>query len=183
MYDLSPIMNRQVNIVAAVGLAVGGVFGLLGSVVAQRNLQGAFWGLDGTALVVATALLALKYLRCGRDFVAGGFLVCAIGEGVMLTGSSGSLAASVPSFGAGTALWCAALLLISIPKEFAVWVRVIGIIAAILFGITAAQIFWGRQVLPISRPLPFFAYPFLVATFIGWIWTLLRPAQRKPSTP
>jgi hypothetical protein len=38
MYDLSPTMNRQVNIVAAVGLAVGGVFGLLGSVVAQRNL-------------------------------------------------------------------------------------------------------------------------------------------------
>lgn len=175
-------MDRQVNSVAAVGLAFGGVFGLLGSVVAQRNLQGAFWGLDGTALVVATVLLSLKYFRCGRDFVAGGFLVFAIGEGVMLTGSGGTLAASVPSFGAGTALWCAALLLISLPREFALWVRIVGILAAILFGITAAQIFWGLQVLPISKPLPFFAYPFLVVTFIGWIWTLLR-AQRKRSAP
>jgi hypothetical protein len=30
--------------------------------------------------------------------------------------------------------------------------------------------------LPTSSPLPFFAYPFLVLTFIGWIWTLLREA-------
>jgi len=23
-------------------------------------------------------------------------------------------------------------------------------------------------------PLPFYAYPFLVLTFVGWIWSLLR---------
>jgi hypothetical protein len=26
---------------------------------------------------------------------------------------------------------------------------------------------------PIARPLPFFAYPFLVLTFIGWIWAIV----------
>jgi hypothetical protein len=105
---------------------------------------------------------------------AGGFLVFAIGESVMLSGTAAGLAGSVPSFAAGTALWAAALLLVSIPKEFAAGVRVVGVVSSILFAVTAARIFWGEQLLPISSPLPFFAYPFLVVTFSGWIWTLLR---------
>jgi hypothetical protein len=40
--------------------------------------------------------------------------------------------------------------------------------------ITSARIFLGEQLLPTTAPLPFFAYPFLVLTFIGWIWSLLR---------
>ena len=94
----------------------------------------------------------------------------------MLSGTAGTLASSVPSFGAGTALWSAALLLTSIPKEFASWVRLVGIIGSVLFAITAARILWGEQVLPTSSPLPFFAYPFLVLTFAGWIWKVLRAA-------
>jgi hypothetical protein len=37
-----------------------------------------------------------------------------------------------------------------------------------------ARIFWGEHVLPTASPLPFFAYPFLVLTIAGWIWTLLK---------
>jgi hypothetical protein len=36
------------------------------------------------------------------------------------------------------------------------------------------QIFSGIPLTPLSSPLPFFAYPFFVATFAGWIWTLLK---------
>jgi hypothetical protein len=32
----------------------------------------------------------------------------------------------------------------------------------------------GAQITPLSRPLPSFAYPVLVATFAGWIAVLLR---------
>ncbi|MEO7142666.1 MAG: hypothetical protein ABI165_04105 [Bryobacteraceae bacterium] len=167
-------MKNPANIVAAIGLALGGVFGLAGTVVTQRNLQAASWAIDGVGLVVAAALLALKLFRKGNDIVAGGFLVFAIGEGVMLSGTAASLPESVPSFAAGTALWSAALLLTSVPKEFANWVRLVGVIASILFAITAARIFWGEQVLPTSSPLPFFAHPFLVLSFAGWIWTLLK---------
>ncbi len=28
--------------------------------------------------------------------------------------------------------------------------------------------------MPTTSPLPFFAYPVLVLTFLGWIWSLLR---------
>jgi hypothetical protein len=167
-------MKSPLNVVAAIGLTLGGVFGLLGTVVTAPNLRAASWGIDGAGLVVATALLALKFFRKGNDFVAAGFLVFAIGEGVMLGGTAGPLEASVPSSAAGTALWCASLLLTSVPREFAAWIRLAGTVGAILFAITSARIFWGEQVLPTSSPLPFFAYPFLVLTFAGWIWTLLR---------
>ena len=167
-------MKTSLNIVAVVGLALGAVFGMAGTFVTPRNLQAASWAIDGVGLVVATALLALKFSRKGNDVVAAGFVVFAIGEGVMLAGTATTLAASVPSFAAGTALWSAALLLTSVPRAFAVWTRLAGVVSAILFAITSARIFWGEPVLPTSHPLPFFAYPFLVLTFVGWIWMLLR---------
>jgi hypothetical protein len=171
-------MKRPVNLVASIGLLFGAVFGVAGTVVAQPNLRSAFWAIDAVGLVVATALLALKFFRAGNDFVAAGFLVFAIGEGVMLSGTASSLEGSVPAFAAGTALWSAALLLISVPKALAGWVRVVGVLAAILFAITSATIFSGGRILPTSSPLPFFAYPFLVLTFVGWIWTLQRKTDK-----
>jgi len=170
-------MKTPVNIVASIGLALGGVFGLLGTVITERNLQAASWAIDGTGLVMATALLTLKFFRQGSDVVAGGFLVFAIGEGVMLAGTAQPLAGSVPSFGAGTALWSCALLLTSAPREFAAWIRLAGIIGSILFAITSARIFLEEQLLPTASPLPFFAYPFLVLSFAGWIWTLLKESR------
>ena len=35
-------------------------------------------------------------------------------------------------------------------------------------------IFAGVQVMPTTSPLPFYAYPVLVATLGGWIWTLVK---------
>lgn len=162
------------SVVVVVGLALGGILGMLGTMVAARNLQSAFWAVDGVALVAATAILAVKYLRAGNDCVAAGFLVFSIGEGLMLIGTATTLSASAPSFAAGAALWSAGLMLASVPGEFAGWVRVAGVIASILFAITSARIFWGAQIVPVSRPLPYFAYPFLVLTLAGWIWKLLR---------
>jgi hypothetical protein len=167
-------MKNPLNTVAAIGLALGAVFGLIGTVVTEQRVRAVSWSIDSVGLVVATSLLALKYFRKGNDCVAAGYLVFAIGEAVMLSGTAASLEASVPAFAAGTALWSAALLLTGIPNEFALWTRLASIVGAILFAITSARIFWGEQLLPISSPLPFFAYPFLVLTFVGWIWTLLK---------
>lgn len=167
-------MKSPLNIVAVACLAVGGLFGLAGTLVTQRNLQAALWGIDGASLVVATSLLSQKFLRKGNDVVAAGFLVFALASSVMLIGTAASLEESVPSFAAGTALWSCALLLTSVPKEFPGWIRLVGITGSTLFAITAGRIFWGEQVLPTSSPLPFFAYPFLVLTFAGWISTLLK---------
>jgi hypothetical protein len=93
---------------------------------------------------------------------------------VILSGTAATLEASVPSFAAGISLWSAALLLTCVPRTFAGWTRLAGIAGSVLFAITAARIFWGEQLLPIASPLPFFAYPLLVFTFVGWITALLR---------
>jgi hypothetical protein len=166
--------KSPLNIIAAVGLVLGGVLGMAGTMVAARNLQSALWAIDGVGVVVATALLAVKLFRKGNDIVAAGFLVFTVGESVMLAGTATTLAASAPSFAAGAALWSAGLLLTSAPREFDGWVRGAAVIGSVLFAITSARIFWGVPVLPTSSPLPFFAYPFLVLTFIGWIWALLK---------
>ena len=171
---MNRLMKDPASIIAATGLAFGGVFGMAGTAVSEQNLRAVFWGIDGVGIVVAASILALRFSRKQSDCVAAGFLVFAIAESIILSGAPMSLEASVPSFGAGTALWSAGLLLTSIPREFPAWTRLTGIIAAVLFSVTSARIFWGEQLLPTASPLPFFAYPFLVLTFAGWIWTLLK---------
>ncbi len=173
-------MRRPVNILAAIGLALGGSLGMAGSMVTQQNVQGMLWAIDGAGLVMAGALLAIKYFRTGNDVVAGGFLVFAIGQGaILLSAPAAGHDGSVQAFAVGTALWGTALFLISIPKQFAMPVRILGIASAMLFVVTAARIFWGEALRPTSTPLPTLAYPVLVATLVGWIWTLWRePAER-----
>ena len=108
----------------------------------------------------------------------GGFLVFAIGQGaILLSAPAAGLAGSIPAFAAGTALWGTALLLISVPKLFIMPIRILGVLSAVLFIVTSARIFWGEPLQPTSTPLPTYAYPVLVATFIGWIWTLWREAD------
>jgi len=167
-------MKNPLKIVVVIGLIMGGALGMLGTMVAAQNIRAVAWAIDGSALVVATSLLALIFFRKNNDCVAAGFLVYAIGEGVMLGGTAGSLEAGLPSFAAGTALWSAGLLLTCIPNVFVIWTRIASLIAAVLFAVVSLRIFWGEQMLPVSKPLPYYAYPFLVLTFIGWIYTVLR---------
>jgi hypothetical protein len=171
---MSPTPERVLNRVAAVGLLVGAAFGLAGTFVSSPYLQASLWAIDSVGLVIATTLLALKYFRAGADIVAGGCLVFAIGEGVLLSGTAAGPSASVPAFAAGTALWAAALALISAPRQLPRWLRLLGGVAACLFAVTAARIYAGEALLPTASPLPFFAYPFLVATLLGLAWTLVR---------
>jgi hypothetical protein len=94
-------------------------------------------------------------------------------KGVALRTAAGP-SGSVPAFAAGIALWAAALALISASPQLQGWLRLLGGVAASLFAITAGRIYAGEVLLPTATPLPFFAYPFLVATSLGWAWTLLR---------
>lgn len=167
-------MKKSVKGLVLAGLALGAALGMAGTLVAADNVRAVLWAIDGTALVVATTLLALEYFRKGKELVAAGFVVYGIGEAVMLGGTASSLAASVPAFAAGTALWAAGLLLTSAAKEFALWARAAGCVAGVLFAVVSLQISWGAGLTPIAKPLPYFAYPFLVATFVGWGWKVAR---------
>jgi len=167
-------MKSYVKFFIIAGLVLGGTLGMAGTFVSSDHLRSVLWAIDGTGLIAATSLLAVRFIRAGEDCVAGGFIVYAIGEAVMQGGIAGSLEASVPAFAAGTALWSAALFLTSVPKVFAIWTRVAAIVAAVLFGSVSLRVFAGADITPLAKPLPYFAYPFLVLTFVGWIWSAAK---------
>ena len=164
--------QRSSVVLVSVGLALGGVLGLAGTFAPTSSLRGLAWGIDGLALVMATCMLAIMEFRQGRDMIAAGFLVFAIGQGLVVSGSAMDLDASAPGFGAGCGLWSVGLALVSVPRRFHLVVRLLGLIAAGLMAATAVMIFSRADLNPVSSPLPFFAYPFLVATLFGWIWSI-----------
>ncbi|WP_292263218.1 hypothetical protein [Mesorhizobium sp.] len=167
-------MRSTSDIVAAIGLAIGGALGMAGTFVASDALRETLWTIDGVGVVVAAALLTMKYQGLGNDLIAAGFLTYLAGESLLLAGNAAGLQASVPSFVGGICLWAAGLVMVSAPKTFALWMRLTAFVAAVLFVVSAAMILWGAPLLPTSAPLPAAGYPFLVLTFIGWIWTLLK---------
>ena len=167
--------DRMSRVIAAGGLAVGAVLGLAGAFT-PPPARGLLWGIDGTGLVIACALLAVHHVRQGHDLVAAGFIVFAIGEGVLL--SSVALdpgdPISISSFAAGAGLWAAGLALISAPRVLPILVRALGLISAVLFAIHAVTVLSGHPLTALSMPLPVFAYPFLVITLLCWAFLHLR---------
>jgi hypothetical protein len=168
-------MSRTLKRLASTGLVLGGLFGLAGSFAPSASLRGLAWGIDGMGLVMASALLTVGYLRAGQELVAAGFLVFAVGQGLIVSGAAMGLAESTPSFGAGAGLWAVGLMLISAPRVFPLVARLLGIVTSLLFGITELRIFAGAPLAPTSSPLPFFIYPLFVATLGAWTWSLLKP--------
>jgi len=165
--------------VAPICLVIGALLGLAGSFAPSPSLRGLAWGIDGIALIVGAAILAVHFLRQGPQSVAAGFLVFIAGQTLVLSGSALTLEASAPSFAAGAGLWAAALILISAPNVMPLPVRALGGLAALLFMATALQVFAGRSLTPLSEPLPFFAYPVFVLTLFGWAWWCRRPMPRN----
>jgi hypothetical protein len=137
-------------------------------------VRGIVWGLDGTAIVLGAALLAVHHIKLGNEQLAAGFIVFIAGQTLVVSGSAMELSASSATFGAGVGLWAAGLALVSASSVQPILVRVTGAIASVMFAVTALQIYGGIAVTPLSEPLPFGAYPFLVFTLFGWAWLHYR---------
>ena len=169
--------DQRLRAIASAGLVIGALLGMAGTFTASAELRGLLWLVDGIALVVASAILAMLHLRRGDALLAAGFLVFMAGETLIVSGSGMELAASAPTVAAGAGLWAASLALVSASAVLPGLVRATGAIAAILFAITAARMVGATDLTPLSRPLPFFAYPFLALTLFGWAWVHWRPAS------
>jgi hypothetical protein len=137
---------------------------------------------DGIALIVAFALLAVHHLRNGDVQLAAGFLVFLAGETLIVSGSAMDVTAIGPLFAAGAGLWSAALAMTSASLVPPLFVRITGAIGSVLFAITALLIFGGKDIAPLSKPLPFYAFPFLAITLFGWAWTHLASHPERVGT-
>jgi hypothetical protein len=168
------VSRNWARAVAAAGLVIGALLGMAGSFAPSAELRGLAWGVDGIAIIVASALLVVHHVRSGNDQLAAGFLVFLAGETLIVAGSAMELAASAPLFAAGAGLWSAALALISASSLMPAFIRVTAAIASVLLAIAALRIFGGEALTPLSKPLPFYAYPFLALTLLGWAWDHLR---------
>jgi len=168
--------SQRLKVFAAVSLVVGGVLGMVGSF-SPSTMRGIVWGLDGTALVLGSALLAVHHIKLGHEQLGAGFLVFVAGQTLVVSGSAMEPSASSPFFAAGVGLWAAALALVSASSAMPVFVRTTGAIASALFAVTALQIYGGTALTPLSKPLPFYAYPLLVLTLFGWAWVHYRSAS------
>lgn len=80
--------DQRPRLMAPSGLLIGAALGMAGTFVPSASLRGLLWGLDGIALIVATALLTIHHFRRGNDVVAAGFLVFVAGETLILSGSA-----------------------------------------------------------------------------------------------
>jgi len=171
------VNDRPLRSIAALALVIGALLGIAGTFAPSAPMRAIAWGLDGTALVVAAALLTVRYFRRGNDLAAAGFLVFVAAETLIVSGSAMDLVQSAPQFAAGVALWSAALVLVGASGVMPRWVSAVGFVAALLFALVAVQIFSGSALTPLSQPLPFFAYPFLAASLLGWAWVQYRSAN------
>jgi hypothetical protein len=167
-------MNKEpILIIAAIGLLTGCILGMAGSFVPSDIARNILWTIDSCGLILAATLLAIYTSKKGYDIVSAGFFIFAIAESIVFFSCAGDLNASIPAFGAGSCLWALSIAVISSQKLFPVFVRCTGIVSALLFIVTAFLIFTGHPANALTKPLPFFAYPFYAATLAGWAWALL----------
>src|SRR5262245_28412137 len=168
--------DARLRMIAAAGLVTGAMLGMAGTFAPSASLRGLLWGVDGVALIVASSLLAVHHVRRGHELAAAGFIVFVAGESLVVSGSAMTLEASAPSFAAGVGLWAASLVLVGASNTMPMLIRGVGVLGAVLFAVVAVRIFMGGTLTPLSEPLPFFAYPFLVVTLLGWAWVHYRGA-------
>ena len=168
---------------ASIGLSIGFILGMTGSIVPSDTARNILWAIDSCGLILATALLTLYFFRKKHDIVAAGFLIFTTAESVIFLSTSVSLDETIPAFGTGLCLWSLSIAVVSSQKLFPLFVRITGIISALLFAIAAFFIFTGHPVNALTKPLPFFAYPFYAATLAGWAWTLAYRKNKFLSVP
>jgi hypothetical protein len=97
--------EKPIVITSAMGLLVGCILGITGSVVPSATLRSLAWAIDSGGLILAGALLTMYYFRKGYDVMAAGFLIFAIAESIVFSSSTTNLDDNISSFGAGIFLW------------------------------------------------------------------------------
>lgn len=169
-------MNKKINIIAAIGLLIGIIFGQLGMFLHDWSIL--LYEISSVGLIVATTLLSLKFLREEKDMTTAGFIVLTLGEAVMSGGNALGEIGGMAAFGAGLAMYVPSFWLLGFGTGIPKWTRFTIVAASVPFLIAATQIFIGKEVTPAS-PFVGAGYAFLTISTIGWVIFLFREKARE----
>jgi len=156
------------------GLIVGALLGFAGRFLPEGMPLEVAWAVSGLGLMAAYVLLAARHARAGQDEIAAGFVLMAIGEGALFSALASGVEGSQTAFAGGASIFLLALSFIGVPSGFALWTRAAGVLAGVLFGAAALQIYAGQEVLATTSPVVGGAYGMLTVAIVGWIIALLR---------
>jgi len=165
--------GSRTRALTAAALAIGAALGFGGNFL-PGTAQTVAHGVSSLGLVVGSALLALSFLRRGRDAIAAGFLVLAVAEIALgNNGREGEIA--LTGFAASVMFYAPALLLVSAPPAFPLWSRAAGALSGVAWGVYGGLFLLGSPPSP-DGPVAIAGYALLTVALVGWIVATLRPA-------
>lgn len=171
-------MNRNINVIASIGLATGALFGMSGIAFSNPTIQIILFVISGWGFTTGLALLAIKFLREKSDLIACGFFLFAIGEAVSTLTAAADEKTSASAFAGCMLFYTVGFLLILFNKKFALWTRITGLTSALLFFIAASRFYLGYGISS-NDTLPGIAYGLLTVTLIGFILYLVKEQPTK----
>ncbi|MCB0667245.1 MAG: hypothetical protein KDC80_15565 [Saprospiraceae bacterium] len=174
-------MNTKRNVIAAIGLGIGVVFGMSGLAFDNPRTQLIFWVISGVGFTTGLALMAVKYLQQGKDLAAAGFLLFSIAECISTLTAAAEKATSDATFAGCMLFYTVGFFFICLPNRYAMWIRITGIISASLFLVAACRFYLGYGISP-NDTLPGIAYGFLTVTILGFILDLRQVTESKSTT-
>lgn len=167
------------TVIVTFGLVIGAALGFSGSLVSPGAVQDMLYAVSAVGLILAATLLALEHAAAGRQLVAAGFALLALGETRLVNPTDAPGADD--SFAVGVLLYAPALLLIAMSSWAPRWVRATGVAAAVVFA-AHALLFFGGEPVDSTGPLASIGYGLLTVTIAGWAITVSRP-PRSPAPP
>jgi hypothetical protein len=167
------VVRQRVPIAAAFG--VGAVVGLVSNFVPAGPPMDVGHGISSLGIILGSALFAAWFARRGLDTVAVGFALLAVAQGVIVSGGTPTAPGAEATFAGGAALYALALLVASLPAALPVWVRIVGGLAAVPFGVHGL-LWWLGNAPESAGPFASIGYMLLTVAMVGWIITVLRAA-------
>lgn len=157
--------------IVVVGLTIGWTLGIAGGVVQEGSGRYALWGISSIGILIAAALLTIRYAASNVMFSAGLALLL-VGEAVIHTQGT----AGVDAFASATFAYAPGLLLVALSGWGPRWTRITALAAAAVFAVHAARYLSGSDAGP-DHMIPTIGYVFFILTMIGWTWHLTRPPR------
>lgn len=138
--------------------------------------QHGMWELGGAVFIAACTLTSFKLAREHWDIPAAGYTMLAIAFGVFYASNN-----DVSLFASGVILFVPSMFLIAYYALFPIWLRMLGLVACVPFGIILFQQYTSVTPLKFNNLLFTISFVLIQLTGLAWgiyFWLLERRAEK-----